>query len=230
MAKDIKIKLELTPQQKELAERIIQAKLKLVKDNIKNVMKKEAIPHLIDLIMKGYDFLGERMEELPIEDPTNPANWRSVFKAKLEEEAEETFTFDRVSGRIKVKLGERSFLGYGSEEDTSSDTPLVWMVYYLEGLVGSYGWVTKDLWKQVFPDGNWDPTWGRFQSSPGFMLRGGEFFDRSNPWRKKITWSEIRHPFSAYSPLDIFAEALNEFNIRPFIDRAIKAALAGKKI
>jgi len=230
MGKDIKVKLELSKTQKALAEKIVKAKLKLVEDNIEAVMKKEAIPHLIDLIMDNYDKLSDRMDTLPQDDPTNPANWRDVFKAKLEQDAADTFIYDRADGVIKVNLGEKSYLGYGEDSDTSSNTPLVWMVYYLEGLAGSWGWITKEVYEAAYPAGAFDPQWGRFRNAPGFMLSGGEFFSRKNPWRKHVTWSEIRHPFSAYSPMDIFAEALNEFKIRPYINKAIQAALAGKKL
>ncbi len=238
MANAIKVTAKISKQQLAAVERIVAAKIKLVEDNLETVMKTEAIPHLIDLVMDNYDKLSARMDTLPDqhEDPTNPANWRDVFKAKLEEDATNTFIFDRSSGIIKVNLGEKSFLGYGGEPDTSSSTPLVWMVYYIEGLAGSWGWITKELWQQVFPDGDWDPNWGRFQDSPGFMLSAGDFFARTKRdgspslWRQKITWSEIRHPFSAFSPLDIFEEALNEFNIRPFTSKAVRAALQGKRL
>ena len=40
----------------------------------------------------------------------------------------------------------------------------------------------------------------------------------------------VKHPFSGFSPLDIFAEALNEFKIRPFIQEAINAAIRGVKV
>ena len=230
MSKGIKVKLALSKEQAALAERIVAAKLKLVENNIAAVIQKEAIPHLIDLIMTQYDKLGDRMDKLSDEDPTNPVIWRGTFKDKLEEEAAETFIFDKTSGIIRLKLGEKSFLGYGGSPDTSSNTPLVWMVYYLEGLAGSWAWISRETYQKVFPDGKWDPKWGRFKSAPGFMLSGGDFFDSKNPWRKKISWSEVKHPFSAFSPLDIFAEALNEFNIRPFVDKAIKAAMAGRKL
>ncbi len=235
MAKDITVKLELSKEQGAQVERILKAKLKLLEDNIEAIVKKEVIPHLIDLVMDNYDKLSERMDMLSADDPTNPANWRGVFKAKLEQEATDTFIFDRASGIIKVNLGEKSFLGY-SGEDTDSDTPLVWMVYYIEGLTGSYAWITKDMWQEVFPDGQWDEAWGRFKNAPGFMMSGGDFFKRTNRagkpnlFRDKLKWTEIRHPFSAFSPLDIFTEALNELNIRPFISKAVKAALAGKKL
>lgn len=230
MSKGIKVKLALSKQQAALAERIIVAKLKLVENNIAAIIQKEAIPHLIDLIMIQYDKLSARMDKLSDEDPTNPVIWRGTFKDKLEEEAAQTFIFDKTSGIIKLNLGEKSFLGYGAAPDTDSNSPLVWMVYYLEGLAGSWAWITRETYQKVFPEGKWDPKWGRFKSAPGFMLSGGDFFDSKNPWRSKISWSEVRHPFSAFSPLDIFAEALNEFNIRPFVNKAIKAAMAGRKL
>lgn len=230
MSKGIKVKLALSKEQAALAERIVAAKLKLVENNIAAVIQKEAIPHLIDLIMIQYDKLSERMDKLSDEDPTNPAIWRGTFKDKLEEEAAETFIFDKTSGIIRLNLGEKSFLGYGDAPDTDSNSPMVWMVFYLEGLAGSWAWITRETYQKVFPEGKWDPKWGRFKSAPGFMLSGGDFFDSKAPWRNKISWSEVKHPFSAFSPLDIFAEALNEFNIRPFVDKAIKAAMAGRKL
>jgi hypothetical protein len=228
-------KLKLSKGYKALAEKIVKDRLDLVNENIGSVLRKEGIPHLIDLIMVHYDGLGDRMSSLPHDDPTNPIYWREEFKAKLEQELADTFFFDKSKGLIKVNLGEKSYLGYG-EEDTSIDTPLSWMVYYLEGLVGSWGWITRDVWEQVFPEGDWDPKWGRFKDAPGFMISGGDFFARKNRrggpnlFRKKITWSEVKHPFSAFSPIDIFAEALNEFQLRPFVDKALKAALMGKKL
>jgi len=226
----IKVRVSLSKEQGAAVDRFLKAKLKLVEDNIAAVIKNEAIPHLIDLIMFHYDKLGERMDTLSDEDPTNPTIWRGTFKDKLEEEAQETFIFDRTSGIIKLNLGEKSFLGYGGEPDTDSNTPLIWMVYYLEGLAGSWAWITRETYQEVFPDGKWDSTWGRFKSAPGFMLSGGDFFDSKSPWKSKLTWSTVRHPFSAFSPLDIFAEALNEFHIRPFVQKAIDAAQAGKKL
>jgi hypothetical protein len=56
-----------------------------------------------------------------------------------------------------------------------------------------------------------------------------EDFDKEG-WGSYISFEEARHPFSGYSPLDIFTEALNEFRIRPFIERAIKASKEGKRL
>lgn len=235
----MKVKLKLSKEQKALAEKIVQDRLKLISDNIESEMKNTAVPHLIDLVMKNYDKLGERMERLGPEDPTNPALWRDVFKAKLEKDALDTFFYDRNTGIIKVNLGEKTYLGYGDEPSHNDNSPMVWMVYYLEGLAGNWAWITKDIYEKAYPTSVWDSQWGRFKDAPGFMLSAGEFFARTKmtkhgpvnvPWRKVASWSEVKHPFSAFSPIDIFAEAMNEFDIRPFVEKALKAALAGKKL
>jgi len=230
MGNDIKVRLKLSDEQANDAARLVQAKLKLVEHNISAIMQSEAIPHLIDLIMVRYDELGEKMESMSEEDPTNPAIWRGTFKDKLEEEAQQTFIFDKSSGTIRLNLGEKSYLGYTENPDTDSNQPMVWMVYYLEGLKTSWAWITKDTWEEIYPDGKWDPEWGRFKNAPGFMLSGRKFHRAGNDWMDELVWSEVRHPFSTWSPDDIFQKAMDEFLIRPFIQKAVDAAMAGKKL
>jgi hypothetical protein len=231
MGDDIKVKLKLSREQANNAAKIVQAKLRLVEHNIAAILKSEAIPHLIDLIMVRYDELGEKMESMADEDPTNPAIWRGTFKDKLEEEAEQTFIFDRSSGVIRLNLGEKAYLGYSESPDTDSNQPLVWMVYYLEGLKTSWAWITRETWEEIYPEGKWDPSWGRFKNEgSGFMLSGRKFHRAGNDWMDELVWSEVRHPFSTWSPDDIFQKAMDEFLIRPFIQKAVDAAMAGKKL
>ncbi len=49
-------------------------------------------------------------------------------------------------------------------------------------------------------------------------------------WDKIMPFEAVRHPFSGYSPLDIFTEALNEWKIRPFIEKAISASVKGRRL
>jgi len=67
--------------------KIIKNRQDLIKHNIVVVVRTEAMPHLIDRIMDGYDRLSDRMNSLP-DDPTNPALWRTEFKNKLLEDLE----------------------------------------------------------------------------------------------------------------------------------------------
>ena len=74
--------------------RIIDRKKRLLHKNINSVVRQEVIPHLITLVMVGYDGLSERMDMLP-EDPTNPANWREEFREQLATDLSDTY---RVEG------------------------------------------------------------------------------------------------------------------------------------
>ena len=127
-----------------------------------------------------------------------------------------------------VRIGDKNFLGYSSNEDTDPDdqTPLVWLVYYIEGLVGDWGFVSPELYEQFRGSGNYNPEWGRF--GQGFMISREQY--ESEGWSEVVPFDQIRHPFSGFSPLDIFEEALREFKLRPFLDKAIKAAVEGRKL
>lgn len=194
---------------------------KMIKDNVVSVLKNEAIPHLIDLIMKGFDDLSDRADMLP-EDPTNPSNWRQEFLNKITEDFQQTFTV--TDKGVMIRIGEKDFFGYG-HDDRNDPTPLVWLVYYIEGLAGEWGFITPELYDEFRGAGAFK-AWGRF--SQGFMISKEQFDDEG--WSEVTTFDAVRHPFSGYSPVDIFNEALNEFELRPFIQKAIKAAAQGRKL
>lgn len=212
----IKVKLSI---ERGKLKRIIQEKRSLIYRNIENVFINEAIPHLIDLIMIGFDTLGERMRPLP-EDPTNPENWRDDFYNRLHEDAYETISFNYSGDKavFSVKIGDKEFLGYDQESD-KGNTPLIWLVYYLEGLAGEWGFVSSEMAGRPV---------GRF--GEGFMI-SREAYDAEG-WQAKTgkTFEEIRHPFSEYSPLDIFREAVEEFRLTPFIKKAVDAAKQNKEL
>jgi hypothetical protein len=204
---------------------IIKKKQDLLSHNIFTTARSEAIPHLIDLIMDGYDRLSDRMSVMP-EDPTHPGNWRTEFKNKLHEELERNLI---VSDKgLIVRLGEKEFLGYtenGELGDPTDSTPLVWMVYYIEGLLGEWAFISADVYER-FRGKPLDATAGRF--GQGFMISRRAFDEEG--WNSVTTFDEVRHPFSGTSPLDIFTEALNEFKMRPFVEKAIKAAEEGRRL
>lgn len=205
--------------------KMIMAKQKLMLDNIVAVVRNEAVPDLIEKIMVGYDSLSDRMGALP-EDPTHPANWRDDFFLKLQQDLHNTFT---VSGnRVTVKLGEKDFLGYDASGkiDSKDNTPIHWLVYYLEGLAGDWGFISPEVYEQLRGGGSFKPDWGRF--GQGFMISREDY--RREGWDKVIPFDQVRHPFSGYSPLDIFKEALDEWNIRPYIQKALDAAGQGRKL
>jgi len=202
--------------------RILKKRQELIHHNVVTVIRTEAMPHLIDMIMDGYDDLSSRMSGMP-EDPTNPAYWRTEFKTKLEQDLEHNLL---VTDRgLIVRLGEKEFLGYSEDGnwDPKSFNPLDWVVFYIEGLLGEWAFITPELYAQK---GGSPPTPGRFQE--GFMISRDEF-DREG-WSKFTSFASVRHPFSGLSPLDIFTEAINEFKLKPFITKAIKSAREGKRL
>lgn len=218
----VKVKAKLD---KAKLKNIIDKKQKLLESNIKAVLKKEALPKLIADIMDGYDSLSQRAESMP-EDPTNPANWRQEFHDLLRRDLEDTF---RVQGkRIHVDLGDKKVLGYSEEPDPADPTPLVWLVYYIEGLAGEWGFITPDLYDLRRGSGAFAKLEHQGRFAGGFLISKDDFFDEG--WDKFVAFDTVRHPFSGFSPLDIFTEALNEFRLRPFIEKAIKASTEGRKL
>jgi hypothetical protein len=204
---------------------VLEKKQKLIQSNVVAILKKDAVPFLIERIMVGFDGLADRAEMQP-EDPTNPANWRAEFLAKLEEDLERTFVV--AGNKITVQLGDRAFLGYdpSGNIDPNDTEPLHWMVFFIEGLVGDWAFISPDTYQRLNPGGRYQPGWGRFER--GFMVSRQEYEEQG--WNRQIPFSQLRHPFSGFNPVDIFAEALREFRLRPFIQKAIDAALQGKRL
>ncbi len=204
---------------------VLEKKQKLITANIATVIQKDALPYLIERIMVGFDSLVERADMLP-EDPTNPSNWRADFLNKLEEDVSQNFFVE--GNKIIIRIGDKDFLGYdpSGSIDASDTEPLHWMVFYLEGLVGDWGFISPETYTKVTKGGTYQASWGRFND--GFMISREEYENKG--WDRVVPFSQIRHPFSGFSPLDIFAEALQEFHLRPFIRKAIDAAVKGTKL
>ncbi len=211
---------------KSKIKKLLDNRGKLLNKNIAAVIRRDAIPHLITLIMIGYDSLGDRMEMLP-EDPTNPANWREEFREQLATDLAESFSIQ--GNKIIFALGNKEVLGYNASggSDPNDDTPLHWLVFYIEGLAGEWGFIsTSDYIKFRSPEEGIAAFGAGGKFGVGFLISKSDFFDEG--WDKDLSWSQIRHPFSSFSPLDIFNEAIQEFSFRSFIQKAIKATAEGR--
>lgn len=217
-----KIKLEID---RASLKKALDAQQKLIWNNIQHIIRNEAVPALVDKIMQGYDNLAGISEQLP-EDPTSLNKWRTEFKRHLEEDVLETIAIS--DNTIRFQMGDKSFLGYadGGQTNPQDDTPLVWMVYYLEGLAGDWGFVTPELYDKFRGNGAYQSDWGRF--GQGFLISQEQFSEEG--WGSVVSFEEIRHPFSGFSPVDIFKEAIDEFLLRPFIEKAIKSAAEGREL
>lgn len=211
---------------KAALKQILKEKQDLIWHNIKQVVLNEAVNNLVDVIMEGFDRLSQRADQLP-EDPTNPSNWREEFRESLHQDIYDTISFE--NNTISFYVGNKDFLGYeegGELNDKNDDSPLKWLVYYIEGLAGDWAYISAETYEQIKGSGRYKPEWGRF--GRGFMI-SREQFDAEN-WGAIIPFDTVRHPFSGYAPLDIFTEALNEWSLHPFIERALQAAVRGEKL
>jgi hypothetical protein len=220
----VKIKLDVD---EAGLKRAMEKKQKLINRNIKTVLQRLALPDLIDRIMIGFDRLADRADQLP-EDPTNPSNWRAEFRSKLEEDLSNTFIV--TGNRITVKIGEKDFLGYdpSGSTDPTDPSPLQWMVYYIEGLAGDWAFISPDIYDRFRGSGSFEQLRNRGRFGEGFLISREDF--EAEGWDEIIPFDQVRHPFSGFSPLDIFTEALNEWKIRPFIQKAVDAAVQGRKL
>lgn len=205
---------------------LIQERQALIWNNIKQVIITEAVNSLVDAIMDGFNRLSQRADQLP-EDPTNPSNWREEFRDSLHQDIYDTISFQ--DNRISFNVGNKDFLGYvegGELNDKNDNSPLKWLVYYIEGLAGDWAYISAETYEKIKGSGSYKPEWGRFGN--GFMI-SREAFDAEN-WGDIIPFASVRHPFSGYAPVDIFTEALNEWSLRPFIEKAIAAAARGEEL
>ena len=220
---NLKLKVKVSMDKARLKE-IIARKQKLVLDNVVTVLRQEAGPHLIALIMRGYDKLAEVMSTLP-EDPTHPAYWREEFLAQIMSDFEDNFIVQ--DNRILIRMGDKEFLGYtpGERLDPDDAQPVHWLVFYLEGLVGEWAFISPETYQKITRK-PYNPSWGRF--SRGFMISRREY--HAKRWNEQVAFTEVRHPFSGFAPLDIFREALSEFDLRPFVQKAMDATSEGRKL
>lgn len=218
--------IKLTPSKLDQAKlkRILQKRLRLVRTNLRSVLRDEALPQFIDKIMEGYDNLAARSEKLP-EDPTGLQFWRSEFKDLLERDLAATFSVQ--GDTISVQIGRKADLGYGLD-DPRSNQPLVWLVFYIEGLAGEWAFITPELYDQRRGSGAFAKLQEKGRFGQGFLISKESFFMEG--WDSITSFESVKHPFSGFSPKDIFTEAVEEFNFRPFIRKAVEAALEGRKL
>jgi hypothetical protein len=173
--------------------------------NLREVVKREIGPKLVAKIMEKFDEFVSNFSSIygkSEEDPTFPGNWRTELENKLLTEIEENVRID--GNNITLRLGDKSFLGYDIDAPRS-DEPIIWLVYYLEGLAGEYAFIDE----QVFKDKKGEyidlSRYGRF--GRGFLIHKDEFF--SEGWNEYVSFEEARFPSTV--PDDFFSTAAAAF-------------------
>lgn len=199
--------------------------------SIKKTMELELIPALVSNIMRLYD---EELvaSELP-EDPARPSVARAAFEASVRSSLLSSL---RVSGNeFFLSAGDRKQFGYDKHTLGTlksgigrNPDPLDWLVFYLEGFIGNFIFVSEATYRKLIaagkvPPGNADKfkQWGWY--GQGFLIPEESWKARGFDTVPGI--SAHKHPFSGRPPVQIFERALEGINLGLYIDRAIKQAL-----
>lgn len=196
---------------------------KLLSKNISYVMREIIGRKYIEEIMIEFDEFSLYFEE---EDPASPEHWRSDFQESL---LRDLHNFSEgTTNKISISLGDKAFFGYDEGNlDPRDNTPLVWFVFYFEGLAGEYAFISESLFfekKGLRADLS---KYGRF--GKGFMLSKDDY--EIEGWDQLTPFDQVKFPFSGSRPADIFREAWNkvELNQADF-KKAVIATLEGKTL
>lgn len=196
---------------------------KLLSKNVSYVMREILGRKYIEEIMIEYDEFSLYFDP---EDPAAPEHWRDEFYESLLRDlhnfAEET------TDKISISLGDKEFFGYNEGSiDPRDSTPLVWMVFYLEGLAGEYAFISEQLFQEKKgPRGDLSK-YGRF--GKGFMVSKDDY--EMEGWGEFMPFDQVRFPFSGERPKNFFEEAWNKVQLNQAdFKKAVVATLEGRTL
>jgi hypothetical protein len=196
-----------------------------VVENLYVAFHNELIPAIVENIMVVYD---EELAGAPPEDPANPDFARSYFRAAVEADLLNSLTEEKET--LSLAVGDLSTFGYdhhtlsylkrGIPRGSGAARPLDWLVFYLEGFIGEFIFITKEEVHKVKPN---ITEFGWF--GEGFLLPVGAYKDLE---LGKYGIPFRRHPFSGKKPSRIFENAVRGLSskIDEFVDAAIVMALS----
>ncbi len=217
MKLDITIKVDFKPLEKLINK-------ELLKQNMMFVLREHIGPEYINLVMQEFNEFSLHFDP---EDPASPQHWEEEFREHLLQNLTSNLTVE--GNVISLGLGEKSFLGYNQGEiGPRDDTPLVWMVFYLEGLIGQYAFISESIYREKKGDGADLNKYGRFGG--GFMISEADYMDEG--WDTFKPFSEAKFPFGGgQRPKSFFKEAWEKVELKeqPFKD-AVIATLKGRTL
>lgn len=199
-------------------------------DNIRSLVVNEIGPKFVSVIMEKFDEFVNNFSSAygkSEEDPTFPGKWREHLEEKLLSEVEQNIIVE--GNRITLDLGEKSFLGY-DVDSPRSDEPIIWLVYYLEGLAGEYAFIDEQTFIDKKGSNRDISRYGRF--GHGFLIHMDDFFREG--WNEYVSFEEARFPASV--PDDFFETAAGAFSeemetmMRDSVTKAFIAALQKRKV
>lgn len=193
----------------------------LLSKNIAYVVREIIGRQYIEHIMGEFDEFSLYFNE---DDPAAPENWREEFHSHLLENLHDNLEVGRDT--ISLGFGNKNFLGYTEGRiDPSDTTPLVWFVFYLEGLVGEYAFIDEELFYEKKGPRTDLGKYGRF--GRGFMISKEDY--ASEGWEDFKSFEEVRFPFSGEKPKDFFRESWDKVDInKNDFKKAVIATLEGR--
>ena len=193
-------------------------------------------PKIINNLMNAY--IGELAPFAPGYDEANPMNTGKIkeFRQFLENDVSATFKRDLSNKEISVSIGDVLELGYdmssGIREKTlqrvgvKNPSLFYWLIFYLEGVSGSYYFMSKEAMKKAIDVGIKSPSsltnfgqWGWY--GDGFLIGEKEYNKKYKP--KGVILS--KHPFSGKAPTKLFEAAMNGIDFQEFVNECISSAL-----
>jgi len=198
-------------------------------DSLISVMRTDLIPDISANLMRVFD--AELVSKEPSYDPAVPSAARSAFKESIEGSLNSTLlrkgnTISLATGDIKelnldnLNLSSLSSVGRGPK-------PLDWLVFYLEGFIGDFAFITEETFKK-FVDAGLTPkksfdkfsSWGWY--GKGFMIPQKAYFARK--FNDVVPYPSVRHPFSGVHPTLLFERAMEGIDFSKIVEKALKRA------
>lgn len=195
-----------------------------------NIMKSSLIPAIEKNLMRVYDSELSAME--PGYDPAKPSVARAAFRDSIRSSLEQTL--EKKSNTVSLSTGNVQDLNLDKANKgylysiPKNPGPLSWLVFYLEGFIGEYAFITQEVYKKLADAGQVNKAnldsfsrWGWY--GKGFLIPKGAYLDRG--FHNTVPFEAVRHPFSGVKPTKLFERAMDSIDFNALVSKAIKKAL-----
>jgi len=219
----VKVKVNFSLDQQSLRKLSNLLDKQLLSKNISYVLREIIGRKYIEAIMEEFDEFSLYFDP---EDPAAPEHWRDEFQESL---LQDLHSFSKeTTDKISISLGDKDFLGYNEGSlDPRDDTPLVWFVFYMEGLAGEYAFISESLFFEKKGPRVDLSRYGRF--GKGFMISRSDY--ETEGWDQFTSFDQVRFPFSGERPKDIFQEAWEKVDINAAdFKKAVIATLENRRL
>lgn len=198
---------------------------------LQKMFSEEVIPKISDNLMRAYD------ETLAIHepgyDPAKPSVARAAFKESIDKSLKSTL--DVVGTSVSLSTGNTADLGYANHSlgylksgVPKDPNPLDWLIFYLEGFIGDFYFVTLEDFQKFVAAGLRSADsldkfrdWGWY--GQGFLIPAKTYMAQGFDKAPGVTHK--KHPFSGKSKSDIFDRAMEGVDVVALVDLAITRAL-----